>query len=342
MSTLTSADLLEGPFTTQQALAAGITYAMLRSAKFEAVYPGRGVWSRARVPRDVRFWLEADRLILPADAALSHTTGLLAYDVPLSTVGRRHWSTATTERTAMPPSLHRVVDLGPVRRVRGFRVMDPLRCLQGAASSLCLLDIIRIGDWLLTKKLVTRPELRASSKVAGSARVRQAECWMRMGSESFRETSVRTVLHLAGLPEPEVNPNIVDAQRNFVARGDLPYPRWKVLVEYDGWHHERSASQRQEDIERREKLDKLGWRSVVLTSRDHEDPPALINRVWTMLKLQGSRGPAPMFDHEQWAKLTAVPRKSGSRVSGSGTPASASGTRLRPRAASGTALRDTA
>ena len=163
-----------------------------------------------------------------------------------------------------------------------------------------------------------------------------------MGSESFRETSVRTVLHLAGLPEPEVNPNIVDAQRNFVARGDLPYPRWKVLVDYDGWHHERSASQRQEDIERREKLDKLGWRSVVLTSRDHEDPPALINRVWTMLKLQGYRGPAPMFDHEQWAKLTAVPRESGPRVPGSRTSGPTSGTRLRPRAASGTALRDTA
>ncbi|PWJ26750.1 hypothetical protein ATK17_2925 [Branchiibius hedensis] len=342
MSELISADLFEGPFTTQQALTAGITYAMLRSAKFEAVFPGRGVWSRARVPRDLRFWLEADRLILPQDAALSHTTGLLAYGVPLSAVGPRHWSTATTVRTAMPLSLHRVVDLGPVRRVRGFRVVDPSRCLQGAAPSLCLLDIIRIGDWLLTKKLITRPELRASSKVAGAARVRQAECWMRVGSESFRETSVRTILRLAGLPNPQVNPNIVDAQGNFVARGDLPYPQWKVLVEYDGWHHERSASQRQEDIERREKLDRLGWRSVVLTSRDHDDPPALVNRVWTMLKLQGYRGPAPLFDHERWARLTEVPRKSGSRVSGSRTSAPSSDTGLSIQAATGTRLRDTA
>jgi hypothetical protein len=37
----------------------------------------------------------------------------------------------------------------------------------------------------------------------------------------------------AGLPEPEVNPDIRNASGRFVGRGDLVYRRWRVIVEYD-------------------------------------------------------------------------------------------------------------
>ena len=41
-------------------------------------------------------------------------------------------------------------------------------------------------------------------------------------------------------------------------------PALKLIVEYDGRQHAESAKQWQRDIRRREQLDRLGWRIVVV------------------------------------------------------------------------------
>ncbi|WP_145224743.1 hypothetical protein [Rudaeicoccus suwonensis] len=301
--------LLEGPFTTAQGLAAGVTYKQLRGPAYEAVHPRRGVWVRARTPRDLGFWLAADRLILPPDAALSHATGLVMYGVPLATTGPRHWSTATSGRTRLAVRLHRVNCLGMTTVVRGVRVLSPMDCFVGAASEMSLLNMIQVGDWLLTHEHISLAQVRACASTRSAFRIRSAAEWMRIGAESFRETSTRVILRLSGLPQPEVNMDIVDAAGQFVARGDLPFPRWKLLVEYDGWYHERSAEQRQRDLLRREALERLGWRHVVLTSQDVAHPDRLVGRVWQMLTVCGYRGPAPLFDQVRWERFLAAPQR---------------------------------
>ena len=57
------------------------------------------------------------------------------------------------------------------------------------------------------------------------------------------------------------------------------YRRHKVLVEYDGWYHERDAWQRQRDILRREALEAEGWRVIVVTSADMRHPKQIAARV---------------------------------------------------------------
>ncbi|HUQ00640.1 MAG TPA: hypothetical protein VM093_09295 [Aeromicrobium sp.] len=80
----------------------------------------------------------------------------------------------------------------------------------------------------------------------------------------------------------------------FLGRGDLPFPGWKVLAEYDGWYHERGAAQRQHDVLRRERLEAAGWIVIVLTSAD--TPQRMAWRVYDALVRRGYAGPTPRFD----------------------------------------------
>ena len=57
---------------------------------------------------------------------------------------------------------------------------------------------------------------------------------VRPGSESPKETELRLLLIRGGLPEPELNVDVVGKNGRFIGRGDLVYRRHKVLVEYDG------------------------------------------------------------------------------------------------------------
>ena len=61
----------------------------------------------------------------------------------------------------------------------------------------------------------------------------------------------------------------------FVARVDMLFRAFKVIVEYDGWQHERDPRQRQRDRERRERLEALGFRLIVVTDTDLRQPASI-------------------------------------------------------------------
>ncbi|MGL1521349.1 hypothetical protein ACSTIE_23430, partial [Vibrio parahaemolyticus] len=56
------------------------------------------------------------------------------------------------------------------------------------------------------------------------------------GSESPKESALRVLLVMAGLPTPECNVEIFDGSR-FVARVDLLYRAARLVIEYDGDYH---------------------------------------------------------------------------------------------------------
>lgn len=86
-----------------------------------------------------------------------------------------------------------------------------------------------------------------------------------------------------------MNVDVHDEHGGWIARGDLVYRRWKVLVEYDGWQHERDAAQRQWDHLRREQLDAAGWRVIVVTIEDMKRPWMVVARVRQALRQSGCR-----------------------------------------------------
>lgn len=108
------------------------------------------------------------------------------------------------------------------------------------------------------------------------------------------------MLVFARLPRPLVNPDVLDRDGRFVARVDLLYPTWKVVVEYDGSHHlERDQWQR--DLLRREALERLGYRVVVVTAADLRVPASIPWRVHTALAGAGYTGPRPVLS-DTWRR----------------------------------------
>ncbi len=118
-------------------------------------------------------------------------------------------------------------------------------------------------------------------------------------AESPRETRTRLLLVDAGLPRPESQVTVYDERGHFVARGDLGWPEWKVLVEYDGEQHWTDRRQRARDIDRLTELERAGWR-VVRVSAEHLDhrPTELLRRVRDALAAAG------FHDHQE---VTTVP-----------------------------------
>lgn len=169
-------------------------------------------------------------------------------------------------------------------------MLDPYRTFVDCATLVGRRNLLKIGDWLVARGLVSAERLVAYAAAVhfdGVRRARQVAALVRAGAESPRESELRWELVCAGLPEPEVNANIFDEGGRWLARGDLVYARWKVLVEYDGWYHERSAEQRQSDIARKERLDGAGWRVIVITAADMADPRAVVRRVGSALVAAG-------------------------------------------------------
>jgi hypothetical protein len=153
--------------------------------------------------------------------------------------------------------------------------------------------LLRVGDWMLAQGLLSVEVLRDyvwDSHLNGVQRARRVLPLLRSGVASPRESDVRWELRKAGLPEPELNIDVFDDNGGWLARGDLVFREWKLIVEYDGWQHERDARQRQWDIHRREALEAAGWRLIVITATDMERPSLVAVRVRQALVQRGFRG----------------------------------------------------
>ncbi|HET7690695.1 MAG TPA: DUF559 domain-containing protein [Nocardioidaceae bacterium] len=114
------------------------------------------------------------------------------------------------------------------------------------------------------------------------------------------ETRLRLLLVLAGLPEPEVNREIVDRHGVAVMRLDLSYPDVRVAVEYDGRQHAEDERQWNRDLGRREELDDSDWRILVITRKGiFVEPARTIERVFRLLRTRGMPG-LPLRPSDDW------------------------------------------
>ena len=142
------------------------------------------------------------------------------------------------------------------------------------APELTLRQLVQVGDALVRRQhplaskaeLVEAVERRMGSR--GGRLLRVAVELVREGVDSPAETELRLDLVEFGLPEPVVNLPILDASGDLIAIGDLAYPRFRVLVEYDGDHHREEPAQYARDVDRLDDLAHAGWR-VIRFNRSH-------------------------------------------------------------------------
>ena len=237
---------------------------------------------------------------MPPDAFFTHGTAALLLRLPVPSrlarvrpvhVGVPAPAPAMDRRDVVGHSLRiepdDLVDRGPLR------ITSPARTWLDLAALLTLAELVAVGDYLLywESPIVTRGELAdALARYPGRrglARARAALPLLRTRSESPRESVLRVIIVLAGLPEPECNYRAFDSQGRFLARGDLVYPDYKLFLEYQGDHHRTDRAQWRSDIRRIGRLEDNGWQVLQFTDDDLRDPAALVARIGRRLRDRG-------------------------------------------------------
>ena len=302
----------DGPFRIGDAVRAGVSTSRLDGGDLDRPFWGirtpaaagdGSVGRQSSIPvrrTDVEALCRALMVRMRPDAFFTHATAalLLGFPVParLARLRPLHVGCAAPARAmaardivghSMRIDSQDLVDRGVLR------LTGPARTWLDLAALLTLAELVAVGDHLLFWKspLVTPGELadalaRYPSR-SGLRRARAAVPMLRERSESPRESVLRVIIVLAGLPEPECNLNVFDEVGRFLARGDLAYPDFKLLIEYQGDHHRTDRAQWRSDIRRTGRLEDHGWQVLQFTDDDLRDPAALVARIALRLRARG-------------------------------------------------------
>jgi hypothetical protein len=265
----------DAPFSLAEGRLAGIGRGALAGPVFEV--PFRGVRQRAdaAVPLDSRRRAVhrarqyAQRMT--AGQFFSHDTALAIRGFPLPVAWSGDMLHVSVHRPQQSPRIGGI--LGHRLQTRdnaslmfdGLPVEDPVRAWTQAGALWPVDDLVAAGDFLVARRrpLATLAELADEVvRTRQNGRLREALPLIRAGAESSQETRLRLVLTRGGLPEPELNVDILADDGRFLGRGDLVFRRWRVLTEYDGRQHADSVEQFERDADRWYDFERSGWRLV--------------------------------------------------------------------------------
>ena len=280
------------PFTRADARAAGISLAELRGRRFQKVFYDLYVCSSVKVNAVVR---ASAALRVCADASyVSHYTaaeiwGGCVPEQPLTHVSVRLGN--RSERRGI--SAHTAAQDAHTTTYQGLLIATPEQTFLDLAGYLTLVELVIFGDSLVRKQRTTPDDLvlaAATFRGRGARLARRSAALVRRGVDSPMESRLRMLIVLAGFPEPTVNYTVRDGDGNVTMRFDLSYPEFKVIIEYDGRQHARDDLQWARDIQRREELDRLGWRLIIVRAEDiYGCPDRTLARIREALRSHGAR-----------------------------------------------------
>lgn len=283
------------PFTLDSARPFGLTRKALGSRQFHRLF--HGVYVRACVEMTLFSWIAAARLLLPVDAALSHVTAMWWHGVEIGSWWPLQFSTNSATRSKQNGIVvHRRRGKLSPRWYGQVLALGVDRTYVDCATQYTVTQLVQAGDALIHLRKTTREgliEYANGVHIDGVRKARLALTFVCEGVESPMETLVRLMLIFARLPKPAPNKRIYDEFGRFVARCDLVYEAYQVIVEYDGMWHRKSRRKRRADRGRIAALEALGWTVIVLTAEDMGETRAIVRRVYRELVKNGYDGPSP-------------------------------------------------
>lgn len=282
------------PFTSQEALAAGLGRSDLNSDDVRRLF--RGVFVDARVPvvhglrcaAALRRCGEGARISrldaaqlwrLPVPAFEGVSVSIPAHrDVrSAGLIVNRHLSRSQTAEVWVPSMRRRLPTTAPVDLVR--------ECLPW----LSLVDAVVLADAVLRLRSVDAVRARAAWAESLGTRPGRGRDLVRLvdgAAESAMETRLRVLLILAGLPRPVAQVEVVAGGRR--RRLDLAYPELKIAIEYDGDHHYTTEAQKHADIECEAALRAEGREVIRVVSHGiYRDPAGTVRVVAATLGRRG-------------------------------------------------------
>jgi hypothetical protein len=177
----------------------------------------------------------------------------------------------------------------------GLPVTSAARTLCDIASLLSDEELLAAADTLLwiRQPLTTGEALAAAvarHRVSGRAALHRVVPFVSDHSDSSPESVFRWRFRIAGLPEPDVNVPLFDADGLKVATPDLSFRDFREAFDYEGDHHRTDAGQWQVDIARVRRLEGIGWHSTRGAALDLHDSRDVIEGLTRALRAKGWRG----------------------------------------------------
>jgi hypothetical protein len=289
------------PFSTSEARAHGVPAGRLHASDLTTPFSGIRMPAPAAdqwhdpftAHRDLtRQLCQAYALRMPPEAFYCGPTAALLHGIPIpmspSTLPSLHVGIPKDVR-----AVHIVGVSGHSYDVRpddivtrdASRLTSVERTWCDLARRLPLGDLVAAGDWLIFRRSPRTSQARLVEAVArysrqrGVKKLRLAATLLNEGAESPRESRLRVEIVLAGLPVPEVNVELFDARGLFLARADLLFREYKLILEYEGLQHLTDPGQWRRDIDRTHALEDEGWRIIRVTAEDLRDPRRLLERI---------------------------------------------------------------
>ncbi|GAA3832123.1 hypothetical protein [Nocardioides panacisoli] len=282
------------PFTTAEALAAGLTYDQLRVliAKGALRHPIRGVYVAARVPDSIALRCQCLRLVVPEDAVVvdRHAGWLHGAEMVLAPNEHIHLEPVRLFlpagrgrlRNHLADSGERTFRTDDLMEIGGLRVTTPLRTALDLGRHRWPDRSLAAMDQMLRLKSFTKEEL-----INGVERFRGAR-WVRTlrlmvehvdgRAESPPESVMRLRWIETHLPYPTPQIEVWDGP-DFLARLDLGNEESRYAAEYDGAEWHSSPEQRAHDRRRREVARERGeWVIDAFVKEDLWGPTAHIER----------------------------------------------------------------
>ncbi|MFP5282757.1 MAG: DUF559 domain-containing protein [Actinomycetes bacterium] len=283
------------PFSRAEAREAGISVSALLSKRFRKI--GYDTYLCASVSVTLSVRAQVALKVSPPGSHLSHHTAATLWGAEVPTSPHVHVTTPSANGRSVRGGIkaHVCARAAGTTVLRGLPVSTPAQTfLDLAAYGLELVDLVVVGDCLVKARRVTPEALVAAADAwrgAGCRLARRAAKLVRAGVDSSMETRLRLLVVLAGLPEPRVNLILRAADGSWRRRFDLCYEDLRIIVEYDGRQHAEDDEQWRGDILRREELERLGWRLVVITWHGiFRSPEATLVRIRAALRSRGAKG----------------------------------------------------
>jgi hypothetical protein len=181
-----------------------------------------------------------------------------------------------------------------VVRLGGLRVTALVRTWCDLATDLTVPELVAAADSAIRRGLTDVDRLREAIAAYPDFRRRAALSTaaglVDPASESPKESELRAIVVLAGLPRPAANVEIRRSDGSFVARVDLLFRGYGEVLEYHGDHHRTDMRQWRRDRTREAELKSLGFHVMEITEADLREPAALVRRIARNLERRGWTG----------------------------------------------------
>lgn len=278
-------DLKQRPFTLAEARSAGIRRPRLFGKSWRRLTSELYCWHEwAEEPWGL---LSAWQRLLPGETSFSGGSAAWLWSVGFQPTNPVEVAVAPNSgvRPRRGLSVRRcALAFNEVATVRGLRATTLLRTLRDLCLRKRPVDALISLDMAIATRQATSTSLRQYSESQrgrpGAARLRELGA-LAEPAQSPMETRLRWELLRAGLPRPEVQIDLCDADGQFVARADLYYPAARLVIEYDGSNHRDRVV---DDDRRQNRLVHAGYRLLRFTAGDVDRPQMAASLVRTALQ----------------------------------------------------------